>query len=246
MEVLLHDHFWNARAADSCLGWGLPPVAPARPLPERAEQKAKYVGLEYSPFRGMKMGKLTGPVTPRGKARSSQNAAKHWVESKRILPGEEHEAAILRNAFMKDFNPEGSIEHEIIDDIVLNRLIKRRIDIAFTRKSSNQLIDTIINEVDHNEHVAAQYWLRMAGLGNEYRTDGEQAERLQPDLCISILKQLQCRIRESGVQPREDLAVICAAYGLQPTPFAAKAMYQLLSVYLRKTEKDKTAEMNEG
>lgn len=191
------------------------------------------------------MRRSTGPRTQRGKARSSQNSARHWVESKRILPNEQPEAAKLRSGFEDDLKPQTLIEHEIIDDLVLNRLIKRRIDVAFTRKSSNALIETTTKELDRDEHVAAQYWLRLAGLGNEYRTDGEQAERLQPDGCISIVKQLQCRIRESGVQPREDLAVICAAYGLQPTLFAAKAMYQLLSLYLKKTEQDKTAEMKD-
>jgi hypothetical protein len=61
------------------------------------------------------MGKSTGPRTPGGKARSSKNAAKHWIESRRILPDEQEEAAILRSGFEEDFKPEGLIEHEIID-----------------------------------------------------------------------------------------------------------------------------------
>lgn len=76
------------------------------------------------------MGKSTGPRTPRGKARSSQNAAKHWIDSGRILRSEQKEAAILRSAFAEDFNPQGKIEDEVIDDLTFNRLIKRRIDIA--------------------------------------------------------------------------------------------------------------------
>jgi hypothetical protein len=187
------------------------------------------------------MGKSTGPRTPRGKARSSQNAAKHWIESGRILPEEQQEAAILRNGFTEDFNPEGSIENEVIDDLVLNRLIKRRIDMAFTREFSKASIETTIQELDRDERAATQYWLRIAGLWNKYRTDGERAERLRPDGCISALKGLQGRIRERGVQP-EDLAMLREAYGDQPSENAALAMYLLVPVAEKKTEQDKTAE----
>ena len=81
---------------------------------------------------------------PKGKARSSQNAAKHWIESRRILPEEQEEAAILRNGFEEDFKPDGLIEHEIIDDLVLNRLHKRRIDIATTREFSKATVEKAI------------------------------------------------------------------------------------------------------
>ena len=84
------------------------------------------------------MGKSTGPRTQRGKARSSQNAAKHWIESGRILPDEQEEAAILRSGLEEDFRPDGLIEHEIIDDLVLNRLHKRRVDVAMTREFSRE------------------------------------------------------------------------------------------------------------
>ena len=87
------------------------------------------------------MQKSTGPRTPRGKARSSQNAAKHWIESRRILPEELEEAAILRSGFEEDLKPEGVIEQEIIDDFALNRLLRRRIDMAFTREFSRATIE---------------------------------------------------------------------------------------------------------
>ncbi len=76
------------------------------------------------------------------------------------------------------------IEDEIIDDLVLNRLIKRRIDIAFTREFSKASIETTIKEMDHRERSSVQYWLRMAGLSNECRTERERAEPLNPEDCI--------------------------------------------------------------
>jgi hypothetical protein len=125
------------------------------------------------------MSKSTGPRTPRGKARSSKNAAKHWIEAGRILPDEQQDAAVLRSAFEEDFKPQGLIEEEIIDDLVFNRLIKRRIDIAFTREFSKASIETTIKEMDRRERPATQYWLRVAGLWNDYRTEREGAERLE-------------------------------------------------------------------
>jgi len=162
------------------------------------------------------MSKSTGPRTPRGKARSSKNAAKHWIEAGRILPDEQQDAAVLRSGFEEDFKPQGLIEEEIIDDLVFNRLIKRRIDIAFTREFSKASIETTIKEMDRRERPATQYWLRVAGLWNDYRTEREGAERLLPGECISTLKELQRRIRDRGVQP-EDLALLRTAYGDQPT-----------------------------
>jgi hypothetical protein len=183
----------------------------------------------------------TGPRTARGKARASQNSAKHWVQSGRILPGEQQEAAILRNGFTKDFNPEGSIENEVIEDLVFNRLIKRRIDLAFTREFSKASIETTIKELDRDERATTQYWLRIAGLENQYRTDREPAERLGPLDCISALEGLQRRIRERGVQPH-DLGMLRAAYGDQPTAGAAAAMFDFVSLAEKNTEQDKKAE----
>ena len=104
------------------------------------------------------MSKSTGPRTPKGKARSSQNAAKHWIEAGRILPEEQQDAAVLRRGLEDDF----------VDDLVFNRLIKRRIDIAFTREFSKASIETIIKEMELRERPVIQYWLRIAQLSNHY------------------------------------------------------------------------------
>jgi len=191
------------------------------------------------------MSKSTGPRTPGGKARSSQNAAKHWIEAGRILPDEQQDAAVLRCGFEEDFKPQGLIEHEIIDDLVLNRLIKRRIDIAFTREFSKASIETTIKEMELRERSGIQYWLRIAGLPNQYSIEREGAERLSPDRCIFALKGLQGRIRDRGVQLREDLGMIRAAYGDQPTENAAVAMYKLVAVAAKKIEQGETAETKE-
>ena len=187
------------------------------------------------------MSKSTGPRTPKGKARSSKNAAKHWIESGRILPEEEQDAAILRRGLEGDFKPQSLIEEEVIDDLVFNRLIKRRIDIAFTREFSKASIETTIKEMDHRERSSVQYWLRMAGLSDEYSTERERAEALNPDDCVTALKTLHGLIRERGVQP-EDLQKHRELYGDHPTEYAAIAMYLLVPLATKKAEQDKTVE----
>jgi hypothetical protein len=181
--------------------------------------------------------KSTGPRMPRGKARSSQNAAKHWIESRRILPEEQEEAAILRSGFEEDFKPEGLIEHEIIDDLVFNRLHKRRIDIATTREFSKATVEKAIELRENNERPVARYWLRLANVGRHL---AEPAERVPPGLCISALQGLMKRIGHRGPQP-EDFESLRNVYGDQPTEHAALTMRLITEVPAGQSEKDEVA-----
>jgi hypothetical protein len=180
------------------------------------------------------MSKSTGPRTPRGKARSSQNAAKHWIESRRILPEEQEEAAVLRRGFEADFKPEGLIEHEIVDDLAFNRLHKRRIDIVMTREFSRATIEKAIELRENNERPAARYWLRQANVLGGH--SAEPAERVPPGLCISALQGLMKRIGHRGPQP-EDLELLRTVYGDQPTEHAALTMHLLTEVREGPSEK---------
>jgi hypothetical protein len=180
------------------------------------------------------MGNSTGPRTPRGKARSSQNAAKHWIESRRILPEEQKEAAILRGGFEEDFKPLGLIEHEVIDDLVFNRLNKRRIDVVYTREFSKATIEKTITLLENDERSVAQYWLQSADLLGKYRTEHERVERLRPDTCIAALEGLKTRIGARGPQPG-DLELLRSYYGEQPTEHAALVMLLLAPVASQQT-----------
>jgi len=184
------------------------------------------------------MGKSTGPRTPRGKARSSRNSGKHWIESRRILPEEQGEAAILRSGFEQDFKPEGLIEHEIIDDWVFNRLHKRRIDVATTREFSKATVEKEIELRENNERPVARFWLRRANVLG--RHSAEPAERVPPGLCISALQGLMKRIGHRGPQP-EDLELLRTVYGDQPTEHAALTMHLLTEVPAGQSEKDEVA-----
>lgn len=173
------------------------------------------------------MGKSTGPRTPKGKARSSRNAAKHWIESGRILPGEQKEAAILRSGLTEDFNPQGTIENELIDDLTMNRLIKRRVDKAFTREFSKAAFGNEMQFVENIENSNLQYWLRFAG--RRYWPHRELGERLRATQCIEELKALKLQISVRGPQP-EDATMLQCIFGDQPTEHAALAMHELTRV----------------
>jgi hypothetical protein len=186
------------------------------------------------------MGKSTGPRTPRGKARSSQNAAKHWVVSGRILPGEQKEAAILRSEFAEDFKPQGKVENELIDDLTFNRLIRRRIDIAFTRGYSKAAVEKERKLHENYERSATHFWLRAAGRRDWPQR--EQGERVRPELCIAALENLKRQIGDHGPQPQIEADLRCI-YGDQPTEHAALAMYELTpAVKKKQTVQDGTAE----
>ena len=163
------------------------------------------------------MGKATGPRTPKGKARSSQNAAKHWLQSKRILPEEEKEAAILRNGFTENFKPRGLMESEIIDDLVFNRLNKRRIDVAYTREFAKASAQKSIDWLENRERTVIQFLQRAGASG----------ERLRPDLCVGALEHLKREIRKRGPQPSEDVFVLHRVYGQKPTEHAAALIFDL-------------------
>jgi len=208
------------------------PMPLARHQQKRGNRTSAWGSI---PYKGSTMSTSTGPRTPRGKARSSQNAAKHWVESRRILPEELEEAAILRSGFEEDLKPEGLIEHEIIDDLTLNRVLRRRIDMAFTREFSTATSEKEIELRENRERSVARYWLRLANVLG--RDSAEFAERLRPDDCIPPLRGLVGRIGDRGPQP-EDLALLQAIYGDEPTKYAAIAMRLLAEVEAVQTAKD--------
>jgi hypothetical protein len=190
------------------------------------------------------MGKSTGPRTPRGKARASQNAAKHWIESRRILAEEQQDAAILRNGFTEDFKPQSLIEHEVIDDLTLNRLIKRRVDIAFTREFSKADLKKTVKLLDIGERSAIQYWRRSADVRGTNRAEPEQTERLRPDLCVAALQALKDQIGKRGPL-RQDFATLRRIFGDLPTEHAALAMHHLHLVVENQAVQDAKAKATE-
>jgi hypothetical protein len=160
------------------------------------------------------MGNATGPRTPKGKTRSSQNAAKHWIESGRILPLEQKEAGRIRHGLVEYFKPDGGPENEVIDDIVLNRLIRRRTDVAFTREFSKASALKPLTCLEKHEGMAIPFYSRG-------RYGGEYGTRARADLCIYGLEVLTQRIKERGLEPAHNFSALSRLYGRQPTEHAA-------------------------
>jgi hypothetical protein len=164
----------------------------------------------------------TGPRTSRGKARSSQNAAKHWIQSTRILPEEQKDAALLRSGFEEDFKPQGLSEQEIVDDLVFNRLHKRRIDIVFTREYSKATIEKTIELT--NERPLDQH------LGNLMSGhSAEPAERPHPEVIVYVLEDLVKGIGGVGSKAQH-LTLLRGIYGDKP-PFNIALAVKLLTEY---------------
>jgi hypothetical protein len=178
----------------------------------------------------------TGPRTPRGKARSSQNAGKHWCQSGRILAEEQQEASILRSGFEKGLAPQSLIEQELVDDLAMNRLLRRRIDMAFVREFNTAMSEKTIELRENRDRSIARYYLRLANGGGDSADSTELAERLRSDYCISALQGLVRRIDDRGPKA-EDLDQLHAIYGDQPTEFGAAAMRLLTEATAAQAEK---------
>jgi len=190
------------------------------------------------------MGKATGPRTAKGRARSSQNAAKHWITSGRILKTEQRDAAILRGGFVEDFKPQGTIENEMIDDLVFNRLIKRRIDSAFTREFSKANMEKLLSAMEKSERSLTHYFHRygdeVGALGREWK----KGERLCPEECVQSLEALGFEIAGRGPKP-EDLLELRRIYGNEPSGYGALLMNLFLPI-TGKLSADDNAETNDA
>jgi hypothetical protein len=118
------------------------------------------------------------------------------------------------------------IENEVIDDLALNRLIKRRIDTAFTREFAKAAIEKQAELAENYEGLSTQFWLGALDDEYGYYGEGRLYERLPLDACITFLEALKRRVGERGPKP-EDLAQLRLYYGSQLTDQECLVMHQL-------------------
>lgn len=152
--------------------------------------------------------KKSGPQSRAGKQRASANSGKHWIRAKRILPEESTEAESLRDQFHEDFQPSSSIEGEIVHDLVFNRLLKRRIDVAFTREFARAAASNSLQVLDKSESQAIDFWMRRAG-------NAQIGLRSDPATCIEGLALVRNHIINHRMS--EALEILADLYGTQPT-----------------------------
>ena len=71
----------------------------------------------------------TGPRTPEGKTRSSQNASKHGLTAREVIisPGEEQEFEDLLSDFQADVKPQGVIQQTLFSQLVAAAWNLRRV-----------------------------------------------------------------------------------------------------------------------
>jgi hypothetical protein len=71
----------------------------------------------------------TGPRTPEGKTRSSQNASKHGLTARELViaPGEQEEFADLLADFQADVQPQGAIQQALFNELVAAAWNLRRV-----------------------------------------------------------------------------------------------------------------------
>lgn len=155
--------------------------------------------------------KSTGPRTRQGKARSSLNASKHQIFSKRVLPDEAQQARALFREYVEYFRLRGGPEYCIGADLVRNCLEKRRID----------------RYADHELMMAGMYaserqMKSFDAVGLVFRSEvpsegapESTCTRATPGFAAMFLRHLKVAIQHHGIQPTEDLKVLDTIYGGQ-------------------------------
>jgi hypothetical protein len=90
----------------------------------------------------------TGPRTPDGQARSSQNARTHGLTSRDLIvaPNEREEFEELLNDYQTDVKPQGAIQHTLFDELVgaawnLRRVRRMEAELCSTTSPQDLLKD---------------------------------------------------------------------------------------------------------
>jgi len=165
-----------------------------------------------------KVPRSTGPCTPQGKRRSARNASKHKILVGRILPEEANAAYCIWEELVKDLNPRGVLAQEIVLDLVLNRIQRRRIEnygVTEIVKDREHCFENFVNALDQG---LAEPWLRLMDTRNG---DSVVRKRLTPEACVDVLGRLREDVQERGPSPEEDIQVLACVYGQESTALGA-------------------------
>ena len=90
----------------------------------------------------------TGPITPEGKARSSQNALKHGLSAKAIMLPSDDPAAFQRHldSFVNEYQPQGPTEQQLVRTLANNSWhldrVNRLEEALFTHPDENLTLDS--------------------------------------------------------------------------------------------------------
>jgi len=160
----------------------------------------------------------TGPRTPEGKAASSANSTRHGFTAARLVvpPEQAAEFAAYKDSLIRDTHPEGAIEHELFDRLLLHGWSLFRI-----RAVEAQLV------VDSGGNVTNPDIAHRLGLLARYRRDLERSYD-------RAMKELSRRQTERAILLQQENEAISKVY--QITPLASlSALTNLTDPFFRVT-----------
>ena len=169
-------------------------------------------------YEAKQNGGPTGPCTAEGKARSRQNATKCGVHARHVLPGEEKEARTLLAAYKRELNPRTVIESEIIVELVINRLAKRRLRKYQRHEFEKAHAAAILEQIRKREQRKTEPLVRTIKL----ESGSQLADCMHPENCIASLRMLRKNVEDRGPDREIDLSSIRFTYGEKLSPAAAK------------------------
>jgi hypothetical protein len=163
--------------------------------------------------------KSNGPVTPEGKAKSSQNAVKHGACCRNIVLANEspEDYTIMRSGWIHHLKPAGPVELDLVEEIVACRWRLRRIWAAETAAIDVEMIrqEESVNHACETIDEASRTAFAFSGLAAAGRTLSTY-RRLEASLsrqyqrALDSLRQLQAERKNPPAtedQPPEPIPV---------------------------------------
>ncbi len=163
----------------------------------------------------------TGPKTPEGKARSAQNATKHGLQARHLLPDENPDAFTqLKDVYFSEYPPRNVWEFDVLEDIVWAKWMKLR------HRNTEAAVLTLLADpksldVDPAYAPIARAFIQNAGpdgvlnllhrygvaISRDYLRQLREFQRLRPDAFPNAALDRAARVSEqqapSFETPRE-------------------------------------------
>jgi hypothetical protein len=152
-----------------------------------------------------------GPRTKRGKQKSSHNAIKQGIFSRVVLLRGESRAEYksLLEGFRADRKPQGELEDQLVDELVMNRWRKRRVIIA-EGAEIRKATEFLRWDEMHRQHDETLDLLRVALESRSLIHRITKPEILTK--CLSMLKKLEQSIDENGFDEENDRVILDRLY----------------------------------
>jgi hypothetical protein len=104
---------------------------------------------------------------------------------------------------------------ELVDDIVVNRVIKRRLDRYTVNEFEKATRRHYGDFFEMRDRRRAEFLVRQTAV--QKGTESTGWERVDAKDCASVLDGLRTKIRESGLSPNEEIGILHRIYGERPT-----------------------------